>query len=121
MLAALLVIVGHFGEAPSCTSSPCLLALKAIFIPRYLERLANGWGGARVAALCQHHQLAGDRRTTVLLAYAVMRPLVLASQLPTRRPAAGDGADLSGFSSLSHARRRLRRSSAFWCWRTVSR
>ena len=44
----------------------------------------NGWGGARVAALYQHHQLAGDRRTMVLLAYAVMRPLVLASQLPTR-------------------------------------
>jgi hydrogenase-4 component E len=57
----------------------------------------------------------------VLLAYAVMRPLVLASQLPTRGGLPLAMADLCRAFIVITRRRRLRRSSAFWCWRTVSR
>ena len=64
VLAALLVIVGHFGEAPELyIVAVVFLGLKAIFIPRYLERLAKRLGAEReLAALCEHRHLAGDRR-----------------------------------------------------------
>lgn len=86
VLTALLVVVGHFGNAPELyIVAAVFFVLKVMFIPRYLERLAKQVGAEResqpyvnvtsslvIAALL------------VLLAYAVMRPLVLTSQLPTR-------------------------------------
>jgi hydrogenase-4 component E len=86
VLTALLVVVGHFGNAPELyIVAAVFFVLKVMFIPRYLERLAKRVGAEResqpyvnvtsslvIAALL------------VLLAYAVMRPLVLTSQLPTR-------------------------------------
>ncbi|MET0501801.1 MAG: hypothetical protein ABW172_09805 [Candidatus Binatia bacterium] len=86
VLTALLVVVGHFGDVPELyIVAAVFFVLKVMFIPRYLERLAKRVGAEResqpyvnvtsslvIAALL------------VLLAYAVMRPLVLTSQLPTR-------------------------------------
>jgi hydrogenase-4 component E len=86
VLAALLVIVGHFGEAPELyIVAVVFLALKAIFIPRYLERLAKRVG-AEPESLPYVNITSSlvIAALLVLLAYAVMRPLVLASQLPTR-------------------------------------
>jgi hydrogenase-4 component E len=86
VLTGLLVVVAYFGDADELYLVAALFfALKVVFIPHYLERLAKRVGAEResqpyvnittslvVAALL------------VLLAYALTRPLVLASQLPTR-------------------------------------
>jgi hydrogenase-4 component E len=86
VLAALLVVVGHFGDAPELyLVALVFFALKVVIIPRYLERLAKQVGA-------QHESQPYVNITSslaiaallVLLAYAVMRPLVLTSQLPTR-------------------------------------
>ena len=86
VLAALLVVVGHFGDAPELyLVAVVFFALKVVCIPRYLERLAKQVGA-------QHESQPYVNITSslaiaallVLLAYAVMRPLVLTSQLPTR-------------------------------------
>jgi hydrogenase-4 component E len=86
VLAALLVVVGHFGDAPELyLVAVVFFALKVVIIPRYLERLAKQVGA-------QHESQPYVNITSslaiaallVLLAYAVMRPLVLTSQLPTR-------------------------------------
>jgi hydrogenase-4 component E len=86
VLTALLVVVGYFGDAPELyVVAVVFFALKVIFIPRYLERLAK-----RVGAEPESQPYVNITSSLViaallvLLAYAVMRPLVLASQLPTR-------------------------------------
>ena len=86
VLVALLAIVGHFGEAPELyIVAVVFFALKAIFIPRYLERLAKQVGAEPESQpyvnITSSLVIAA---LLVLLAYALMRPLVLASQLPTR-------------------------------------
>lgn len=86
VLTALLAVVGGFGGAPELyVVALVFFALKVIFIPRYLERLATRIGAEREAQpyvnITSSLVIAG---LLVLLAYAVTRPLVLASRLPTR-------------------------------------
>ncbi len=86
VLTALLVVVGHFGNAPEIyVVAVVFFALKVVFIPSYLERLAKRVGAERESQpyvnITSSLVIAA---LLVLLAYAVMRPLVLASQLPTR-------------------------------------
>jgi len=86
VLAALFVVVGHFGHAPELYFvAVVFFALKVVFIPRYLERLAR-----RVSAERESEPYVNITSSLViasllvLLAYAITRPVVLASQLPTR-------------------------------------
>lgn len=86
VLAALFVVVGHFGDAPELYFvAVVFFALKVVFIPRYLERLAR-----RVSAERESEPYVNITSSLViasllvLLAYAITRPLVLASRLPTR-------------------------------------
>jgi hydrogenase-4 component E len=86
VLVALFIVVAHFGDTPELyIVSFIFFVLKVVFIPRYLERLAkevrteresqpyvNITSSLVIAALL------------VLFAYAVTRPLMLTSQLPTR-------------------------------------
>jgi len=86
VLAALLAVVGYFGNAPELyIVAAIFFALKVVFIPHYLERLAKQVGAEREAQpyvnITSSLVIAA---LLVLLAYAVMRPLVLTSQLPTR-------------------------------------
>jgi hydrogenase-4 component E len=86
VLTALLVVVGHFGNAPELyIVAAVFYVLKVMFIPRYLERLAKRVGAERESQpyvnVTSSLMIAA---LLVLLAYAVMRPLVLTSQLPTR-------------------------------------
>ncbi len=86
VLAALVVVVGHFGNAPELyLVAVVFFALKVVFIPRYLERLAKWVGAERESQpyvnITSSLVIAA---LLVLFAYAVMRPLVLATQLPTR-------------------------------------
>lgn len=86
VLSALVVVVGRFGDSPDLYFvGVVFLALKGIIIPRYLERLAK-----RVGAENESQPYVNITSSLViaallvLSAYVVMRPLVLASQLPTR-------------------------------------
>ena len=86
VLTALVVAVAHFGSVPELyVVAAVFFALKVVFIPRYLERLAK-----RVGAENESQPYVNITSSLViaaalvLLAYAVMRPLVHASQLPTR-------------------------------------
>lgn len=86
VLTALLVVVGHFGDASELyIVAVAFFALKVLFIPRYLERLAK-----RVSAERESQPYVNITSSLVvasllvLLAYAITRPVVLASQLPTR-------------------------------------
>jgi hydrogenase-4 component E len=86
VLAALLIVVGYFGDAPELyIVAAVFFALKVVFIPSYLERLAKQVGAERESQpyvnITSSLVIAA---LLVLLAYALMRPLVLASQLPTR-------------------------------------
>ncbi len=86
VLAALFVVVGYFGPAPELyVVAAAFFALKVVVIPRYLERLAKRVGAERESQpyvnVTSSLVIAG---LLILLAYAVMRPLVLASDLPTR-------------------------------------
>lgn len=86
VLAALLVMVGHFGHAPELhVAAAVFFALKVVFIPRYLERLAKRVGAERESQpyvnITTSLVIAS---LLVLLAYAVTHPLVLVSRLPTR-------------------------------------
>ena len=86
VLAALLAVVGYFGNAPELyIVAAIFFSLKVVFIPHYLERLAKRVGAEREAQpyvnITSSLVIAA---LLVLLAYAVMRPLVLTSQLPTR-------------------------------------
>ena len=86
VLTALFVVVGYFGHDPELYGvAAVLFALKVVFIPRYLERLAR-----RVSAERESEPYVNITSSLViasllvLLAYAITRPVVLASQLPTR-------------------------------------
>ena len=86
VLAALFALVGYFGGALELYFvAVVFFALKVVFIPRYLERLAR-----RVSAERESEPYVNITSSLViasllvLLAYAITRPVVLASQLPTR-------------------------------------
>lgn len=86
VLAALFGVVGYFGNDPELyVVAIVLFVVKVVFIPRYLERLAEQVRAERESQpyvnVTTSLVIAG---LLVLLAYAVTRPLVLASQLPTR-------------------------------------
>jgi hydrogenase-4 component E len=86
VLVALLAVVGHFGDAPELYFvAVVFFALKVVFIPHYLERLAKQVGAERES---QPYVNITSSLTIaallVLLAYGVMRPVVLTSQLATR-------------------------------------
>ena len=86
VLTALLVVVGHFGNATELyVVAAVFFGLKVVFIPRYLERLARQVGTGReiqpYVNITSSLVIAGF---LVLFSYAIMRPMVHASQLPTR-------------------------------------
>ena len=85
-LTAMFLIVGYFGHDPELRYvADVLFALKVIIIPRYLMRLERQVGGQR--ELQPYVNVATSligSGLLVLLAYAITRPLVLASSLPTR-------------------------------------
>jgi hydrogenase-4 component E len=86
VLAAMFGLVGYFGNDPELyLVAAFFLVLKVIIIPRYLDRLENRVGAERESQpyvnIATSLIIAG---LLVLLAYAVTRPLVLASALPTR-------------------------------------
>ncbi|MBI4528980.1 MAG: hypothetical protein HY695_34720 [Deltaproteobacteria bacterium] len=86
VLAGLFIVVSYFGVAPELYFVAILFfALKVLVIPRYLERLAKQVGAEHESQpyvnITSSLVIAG---LLVLLAYAVVRPLVLASHLPTR-------------------------------------
>jgi hydrogenase-4 component E len=85
-LTAMFIIVGYFGHDPELYFvAVALFALKVIIIPRYLTRLEKQVGGQRelYPYVNVGTSLVGSG-LLVLLAYAITRPLVLASALPTR-------------------------------------
>jgi hydrogenase-4 component E len=86
VLAGLFVVVGFFGSDPELYGvAVVFIVLKVILIPIYLNRLEQKFGTAR-----ENHPYVNTATSLivagllVLLAYAVTRPLVLASTLPTR-------------------------------------
>ncbi len=86
VITAMLLVVGHFSDARELYFVAVIFfALKVVFIPRYLERLAKWVGTGREVQpyvnITSSLVIAGF---LVLFAYAIMRPLVQASQLPTR-------------------------------------
>src|SRR5512144_2530715 len=86
VLAAMFVMVGYFGADPELYFvATFFVVLKAIVIPRYLDRLEKQVGVERESQpyvnIATSLIVAG---LLVLLAYAVTRPLVLVSALPTR-------------------------------------
>jgi len=86
VLAALFVMIGYFGHDPELYFvAVFFFGLKVIILPRYLERMEKRFGGQRESQpyvnIATSLILAG---LLVLLAYAVTRPLVLVSTLPTR-------------------------------------
>jgi len=86
VLALLFVIVGYFGHSPELyVVAAILFALKAVLIPRLLRRLQNQVGiGREVAPYLNVAASLIVAGLLVLLAYAVTRPVVAASTLPTR-------------------------------------
>ncbi|MEI7769020.1 MAG: hypothetical protein WCI67_03475 [Chloroflexales bacterium] len=86
VLAGLFVLVGFFGSDPELYGvAAVFIVLKVIMLPRYLSRLEQQVSAARETRPYVNTAtsliVAG---LLVLLAYAVTRPLVLASTLPTR-------------------------------------
>jgi len=86
VLAAMFVMIGYFGHDPELYFvAAFFFTLKVFILPRYLERLEKRFGGERESQpyvnVATSLILAG---LLVLLAYAVTRPLVLVSALPTR-------------------------------------
>ncbi|MBI2975657.1 MAG: hypothetical protein HYY33_01760 [Chloroflexi bacterium] len=86
VLAAMFVIIGYFGHDPELYFVAVFFVILKVFIlPRYLERMEKRFGGQRESQpyvnVATSLILAG---LLVLLAYAITRPLVLVSALPTR-------------------------------------
>jgi hydrogenase-4 component E len=86
VLAAMFIMIGYFGHDPELYFvAVFFFGLKVIILPRYLERMEKRFGGQRESQpyvnVATSLILAG---LLVLLAYAITRPLVLVSALPTR-------------------------------------
>jgi len=86
VLAVLLVVVGYFGAASELyLVAAVFFALKVVFIPHYLERLAKRVGAPReIQPYVNVTTSLVVAAVLVLLAYGIMRPVVQAGQLPTR-------------------------------------
>jgi len=85
-LALLFVLIGYLGDdAELYFVAVFFFVLKVIILPRYLQRMEQRFGGERESQpylnIATSLVLAG---LFVLLAYAITRPLVLVSTLPTR-------------------------------------
>lgn len=85
-LSVLLVLIGYLGDdAELYFVAVFFFLLKVIILPRYLQRMEQRFGGERESQpylnIATSLVLAG---LFVLLAYAITRPLVLVSTLPTR-------------------------------------
>lgn len=85
-LTIMFVIIGYFGEDHELyIVAVFLFALKVIVIPYFLNRMEKRFGDHRelqpYVNVASSLILAG---LLVLLAYAITRPLVLVSELPTR-------------------------------------
>jgi hydrogenase-4 component E len=86
VLAGMFAVVGYFAPDPELyLVALVFFALKVVIIPRYLNRLHDEVGAEREGTpyvnIATSLVIAG---LLVLLAYAITRPLVLASTLPTR-------------------------------------
>jgi hydrogenase-4 component E len=86
VLAAMFLMVGYFGRDPELYAMAVFFfVLKVIVIPRYLRRLEQRVGAERESQpyvnIATSLIISG---LLVLLAYAVTRPLVAVSRLPTR-------------------------------------
>ena len=86
VLAAMFLMVGYFGRDPELYAMAVFFfLLKVIVIPRYLRRLQQRVGAERESQpyvnIATSLIISG---LLVLLAYAVTRPLVAVSRLPTR-------------------------------------
>lgn len=86
VLAAMFVMIGYFGQDPELYFvAVFFFILKVLILPRYLGRMEKRFGGQRESQpyinIATSLILAG---LLVLLAYAITRPLVLVSTLPTR-------------------------------------
>jgi hydrogenase-4 component E len=85
-LAGLFVIIGYFShDAELYFVAAILFILKVVILPRYLRQLEQRFGGER--ELQPYVNVASSLVISgllVLLAYAITRPLVLVSELPTR-------------------------------------
>jgi len=86
VLAAMFFMVGYFGHDPELYAMGLFFfVLKVIVIPRYLRRLEQRVGAERESQpyvnIATSLIMSG---LLVLLAYAVTRPLVAVSRLPTR-------------------------------------
>jgi hydrogenase-4 component E len=86
VLAAVAAVVAYFGHEPELYwVAALLLLLKGIAIPRLLRRMEKRFGAERelepYVNTATSLLIAG---LLVLFGYAVMRPLVAVSQLPTR-------------------------------------
>lgn len=86
VLAALFGLIGYFGNDPELYFvAVFFFVLKVIILPRYLKRMAKRFGDQRelkpYVNVATSLILAG---LLVVLAYAITRPLVLVSNLPTR-------------------------------------
>jgi hydrogenase-4 component E len=86
VLAAMFAMIGYFGHDPELYFvAVFFFGLKVIILPRYLGRMEKRFGGQRESQpyvnVATSLILAG---LLVLLAYAITRPLVLVSALPTR-------------------------------------
>jgi len=86
VLAAVAMTVGWFGRDRELYVVAALLVLvKGVVIPRLLARMERRFGGEReVAPYVNTATSLVVAGLLVLFAYAVMRPVVAASQLPTR-------------------------------------
>ena len=86
VLSAVFALVGYYGHDHELyIVAVALLALKVFIIPWYLNRLYQRVGGEREAQpyvnIATSLIVAG---LLVMLAYAITRPLVMVSKLPTR-------------------------------------
>jgi len=86
VLTAMFVMIGYFGQDPGLyLVAVVLFVLKVLILPHYLKRMENRFEGQREAK--PYVNVATSLVLTgvlVLLAYAIARPLVLVSDLPTR-------------------------------------
>lgn len=86
VLSVVIILIGYFGSDPELyLVAAFTFILKAVIMPHYLERMRSRLGVTREIEPYVNHAssliLAG---LLVLLAYAVTRPLMLVSGLPTR-------------------------------------
>ncbi len=85
-LSVMFVVIGYFGKDPELYAvAVFLFILKVIIIPHFLARMEKRFGDHR--ELQPYINVATSlifAGLLVLLAYAVTRPLVLVSSLPTR-------------------------------------